>query len=169
MNNLVAVANSSEHSDRIVLALRNAGLHDEEISLLTPDPTHRHDPDYAEAEDVTSDGSFSEPIKKHGLKAAGIGAAVGLGVTALAVTGAAVPVGIAAMALGGFIGTAAGTVVGGLVGVGFTDEEAEHYRQRVAQGAHVIAVHTSDPEKIRQAEEIFRGLGAQDVTISTHR
>lgn len=105
------------------------------------------------------------------VKGAGAGAAVGglagllLGVTAVTIPGVG-PL-LAAGPLAALIGGAAtGAVVGGIIGaltsMGFSEEEAEEYRERIREGDVLLAVST-DHESEESAEAILQSHGGERV------
>jgi uncharacterized membrane protein len=83
-----------------------------------------------------------------------IGAAIGLtGAAATTVSGAAT-------------GAVAGGLIGALMGLGLKKDEAEHYQERVKEGAILVAVPTSN-EDTSYVNSIFDENNAQDVKTIT--
>jgi hypothetical protein len=89
---------------------------------------------------------------------------LGLGILTLPVVGAvAVMPAIAITCLSGGVCTAAGGVIGALVGLGLTDKQAKAYSQRLALGDSLVIVDGTN-EEINRAIEI---LNAQGIHVST--
>lgn len=75
--------------------------------------------------------------------------ALGLGAGALGTTAA-----------GAVTGAAAGGIIGALVSWGVSEEQAQHYQDRVHAGDIVVAVHTNMPDDVAEA---LGNMGAIDV------
>ncbi len=64
--------------------------------------------------------------------------------------------------------TAAGTVLGALLGMGYWHEEVDFMHHHLKQGAVLVGVETI-PERRDTAEEALRGAGAEDVHARTKK
>jgi len=98
-----------------------------------------------------------------------LGGALGLlaGIGALAIPGvgpliAAGP--IMATLAGMGVGGAVGGVTGGLIGLGIPEFEAKRYEGRLKKGGILLSVHCDTSEEIKQAKQILKNTGAEDVT-----
>ena len=68
-------------------------------------------------------------------------------------------------ALGGAaVGTAAGGVVGALVGMGIPEFEAKRYDAKIREGNILISVHTEDSKQRDVAKDIFKRFDADDIS-----
>jgi hypothetical protein len=71
-------------------------------------------------------------------------------------------------ALGGAaVGTAAGGVIGALVGMGMPEFEAKRYDAKIREGNILISVHTEDSKQRDVAKDIFKKLGAEDISTGS--
>jgi hypothetical protein len=89
-----------------------------------------------------------------------------IGIGALAIPGvgpfiAAGPI-VAALAGVGAAG-AAGGLIGALVGVGIPEYEAKRYEGRLRKGHLLLSVHCDDAKWARQATELLKQAGGEDV------
>jgi hypothetical protein len=98
-----------------------------------------------------------------------LGGALGLlaGIGALAIPGvrpliAAGP--IMATLAGMGVGGAVGGVAGGLIGLGIPEFEAKRYEGRLKKGGILLSVHCDTSEEIKQAKQILKNTGAEDVS-----
>jgi hypothetical protein len=64
---------------------------------------------------------------------------------------------------GAAAGAAGGTFIGPFIAMGFSEEEAQHYQQRVKAGHTLVLVHAG--ERAVEAERILRDEGAFDVHV----
>jgi hypothetical protein len=90
-----------------------------------------------------------------------------LGIGALAIPGlgpfiAAGPI-MAALA-GAGVGGAVGGIGGALIGMGIPEYEAKRYEGRVKDGGILLSVHTDISDLAKQAKEILKRTGAQDIS-----
>ena len=97
-----------------------------------------------------------------------IGGTLGLlaGIGALAIPGvgpfiAAGPIMGALAGLG--VGAAAGGLVGALVGMGIPEYEAKRYEGRLKAGGVLVSVHCSDSDMVKNAKEILKRNGGEDI------
>jgi uncharacterized membrane protein len=83
-----------------------------------------------------------------------LGAAIGLtGAAATTVSGAAT-------------GAIAGGIIGALMGLGLSNEEAEHYSERIREGAILLAVPVREHDELR-VRDIFHENNARDIKTVT--
>jgi hypothetical protein len=141
-------------------ALQADGFTRDEVSFVVGDQTTvRNTPAVGPAPGVAAEEEAGQD--------AFIGGAVGLGAGAIAgvlpIAGL-IALGPLGAALGGL---AAGTALGGLVGIlrdhGVSDEEAEFYAQGVKSGGSLIALHEISGDREKRAREILKEHGALDV------
>src|SRR5204862_425650 len=60
--------------------------------------------------------------------------------------------------------SAAGGVVGGLIGVGIPETEAKRDDEKLEKGNYLLAVHTDGSKDVDRAKDIFKPAGAEDVS-----
>jgi hypothetical protein len=61
------------------------------------------------------------------------------------------------------VGALAGDVIGGLVGMGLSEEAAQLYAHEFEAGRTLVSVKADDPQQAREAQDILLRLGARDV------
>lgn len=152
-----------EQAENIVVELKQAGFTSDDISALLPDK--RGTKDFAHEHHTKA----PEGATTGGLAGLGVGAAVGwlAGIGALAIPGIGpfIAAGPIMAALGGAaVGTAAGGIVGALVGLGIPEFEAKRYDAKVREGNILISVHTDDSTQRDIAKDVFKRNNADDVS-----
>ena len=130
-NILSALFGSMDRARTVVQGLREAGVPDEEISLLSSEVQ------YPEGKYREIDGAFLENTDSAVENGSGAGAAVGgaggflVGLSTIAVPGAGALLVVGSVLLSTLAGISVGALTGGTVGLlvklGFTREEAEHF------------------------------------------
>jgi hypothetical protein len=98
-----------------------------------------------------------------------LGGALGLlaGIGALAIPGvgpliAAGPIMAALAGIG--VGGAVGGFTGALIGLGIPEYEAKRYEGRMQKGGILLSVHCDTSDQIKQAKEIMKITGAEDIS-----
>ncbi len=139
-------------------ALLADGFHRDQVSFVVGDSaTVRETPAVGPAPGVEEEAGQD----------AFIGGAVGLGTGAIA--GVLPIAGLIALGpLGAAIGgLAAGTALGGLVGIlrdhGVSDDEAKFFAKGVERGGALITLHDISDDREKRAREILKEHGAMDV------
>jgi len=153
-------------AESIIDALKASGFSNNDISALLPDK--RGTKDFAHEHNTKA----PEGAAAGGVAGLGVGAAVGwlAGIGALAIPGvgpfiAAGPI-MAALS-GAAVGTAAGGLLGALVGMGMPEFEAKRYDAKIRQGNILISVHTEDHKQRDLAKDIFKRMGADDISTGS--
>ena len=155
-----------EQAENIVLELKQAGFTSDDISALLPDK--RGTKDFAHEHNTKA----PEGATTGGIAGFGVGAAVGwlAGIGALAIPGVGpfIAAGPIMAALGGAaVGTAAGGIVGALVGLGIPEFEAKRYDAKIREGNILISVHTEDSKQRDVAKEVFKRNHAEDISSAS--
>ncbi|MEO7323963.1 MAG: hypothetical protein ABIW82_03965 [Dokdonella sp.] len=153
-------------AENIVSALKVAGFSSDSISALLPDK--RTTKDFAHEHNTKA----PEGATAGGVAGLGVGAAVGwlAGIGALAIPGVGpfIAAGPIMAALGGAaVGTAAGGVIGALVGMGIPEFEAKRYDAKIREGNILISVHTEDSKQRDAAKDVFKQYGADDISTGS--
>jgi hypothetical protein len=154
----VAAFADRDRAKDAIAALRRNGFSDDQIGLLGP-----YERVTTDRSGLPNDPTNSKWEEGAGLGAAG-GAAIGLGLGAAVMAGLLGPLGVVAggplVALLASAGTgaAAGSVVGGLIGLGVPEEEARWYESEVTSGRTLVTVHDAD-DRIDEARRILRDHG----------
>ena len=160
------IVKSYSQSEQLVEELQAEGFPASEISVLLPDSEGRHDIGHVKATKAPEGATT-------GATAGGVtGGVLGLlaGIGALAIPGvgpfiAAAPL-IAALG-GAAIGAGTGGLVGGLVGMGIPEIEAKRYQDKLKRGNYLIAVAVADGDEKDRAKEVFKNVGAEDISTSS--
>src|SRR4030081_841883 len=151
--------------ENTVLALKNAGFQQSDVSVLLPENLGNRE--------IATEKNTKAP--EGATAGGGTGAVIGgtlgwlVGVGALAIPGlgpfiAAGPI-MAALA-GAGVGGAVGGVTGGLLGLGVPEYEAKRYQDRLAKGGILLAVHCDTSEEVKRAKDILERTGAEDISTA---
>jgi hypothetical protein len=159
-------AKTLNQAESIIESLKVAGFSNNDISALLPDK--RGTKDFAHEHNTKA----PEGATAGGVAGLGVGAALGwlAGIGALAIPGVGpfIAAGPIMAALGGAaVGTAAGGVVGALVGMGIPEFEAKRFDAKIREGNILISVHTEDGKQRDVAKDIFKRLGADDISTGS--
>ncbi len=74
---------------------------------------------------------------------------------------------IMAILCGAAIGTAAGGITNGLIGLGMSEHEAKAYEGQLHEGNIILSVHIGKSDEAKRAEEIFKTAGARDIKCTS--
>lgn len=159
-------AKTVSQAENIVDALKASGFTSDSISALMPDK--RTTKDFAHEHNTKA----PEGATTGGVAGLGVGAALGwlAGIGALAIPGVGpfIAAGPIMAALGGAaVGTAAGGLVGALVGMGIPEFEAKRYDAKIREGNILISVHTEDSKQRDVAKDIFKRFDADDISTGS--
>ena len=163
MTSLVALAPEHAQAELILKRLREeAHLGEKEVSVLLPGTTE--DQDYGQVEELKTDAAAAPSDKTHAVKSGMIGALIGIGAVLIPGLQPLLLAGPAVALFGALVGTVAGGAVGVFIGLGIPDAEIEKYRERIKNGAFLIAVHSEDEAEIRQARAILEEEKAEEIS-----
>ena len=151
--------------ENAVLALKNAGFQQSDVSVLLPENLGNRE--------IATEKNTKAP--EGATAGAGTGAVIGgtlgwlVGIGALAIPGlgpfiAAGPI-MAALA-GAGVGGAVGGVTGALVGMGIPEFEAKRYEGRLQKGGILVSVHCDTSEEVKRAKDILQRTGAEDISTA---
>jgi len=161
----VGVFASREEAQEALQALRGAGFRDDQLGLLTRDDLK------SMGAGVVHDTTGSRWEEGTGIGAAA-GAATGLG-WGLAVAAGLLPA-VGPVIMGGTLvallasagtGAAAGTLLGGLIGLGIPEDDAAYFDGEFRAGRTLVAVHTQD--RYAEARAIMEQHGATERPATT--
>ena len=153
-------------AENIIAGLKSAGFSNNDISALLPDK--RGTRDFAHEHNTkTPEGAATGGVAGLGV-GAGIGWLAGIGALAIPGVGPFIAAGPIMAALGGAaVGSAAGGVIGALVGMGIPEFEAKRYDTKIREGNILISVHTEDGDQRDVAKEIFKRNDADDISTGS--
>lgn len=152
-----ALFKSPAEAQSAINALAPMQLDREDISLILSEEA------YQQEELVqTVLGEYLHQESVHAGKVGGIAGALVAGLTAVA---AVVSGGAGLLAAGPIVAVlaAAGGMVGGLLGAGFTEEEAMVIDEGLRQGEVLVVVHAENHDLSHRAEEIFNSQQALKI------
>jgi hypothetical protein len=160
------IVKTVEQAESIILDLKEHGFSSDAISVLLPDK--RGTRDFAHEHSTKA----PEGATTGGVAGLGVGAALGwlAGIGALAIPGVGpfIAAGPIMAALGGAaVGTAAGGVIGALVGLGIPELEAKRYDDKVRGGNILMSVHTHDGKERDVAKDILKRHNADDISSAS--
>lgn len=159
------IANSEDQAVRIVEEARDLGFSSDDISVLFPDKgTSR---EFAHEKRTKAPEGATTGAVTGGVLGGIAGWLAGIGTLAIPGLGPFIAAGpIMAALSGATVGAAAGGLTGALVGMGIPEFEAKRYEGKVRGGGILISVHTEDSDEVKQAKDIFKQAGAEDISTS---
>ena len=142
---VVCTTKTVKQAENIVLELKQAGFASDDISALLPDSHGTKD--FAHEHNTKAPEGAGRHATTGGVAELGASAALGwlAGIGALAIPGVGpfIAAGPIMAALGGAaVGTAAGGIIGALVGLGIPEFAAKRYDAKIREGNILISVHT---------------------------
>lgn len=146
---LVGAYSSKEKVIDIITELKESGYRSDDISVIGKDTNEAElilDQNEEKISDSVAGGAISGGLL------GGIGGWLA-GVTVLTVTGIGplIVAGPIAMTLSGVVfGAGAGGLIGSLVGLGLTEDEAKDYEERVKKGDYLIIVKDDNDNNLRK-------------------
>jgi uncharacterized membrane protein len=160
------IVKSRSQAERLVEELQEAGFATSEISVLLPDSEGRHDIGHVKATKAPEGATTGATAG--GVTGGVLGLLAGIGALAIPGVGPFIAAGPLMAALSGAaIGAGTGGLVGGLVGMGIPEIEARRYENKLKSGNYLIAVAASDGDEKDRAKEIFKNVGAEDISTSS--
>jgi len=148
-----------------VRALKDAGISDEDISLIANITDRQIDHETALADDAGAGAGVGAVLGGAGGLLAGLGMLTIPGIGPVVAGGWLLATAVGAVA-GAVVGGAAGGLIGALTEAGLSPEEAQFFAEGVKRGGTLVTVRTTG-EAFERAEEILEG--AQRVDVQTRR
>ena len=160
------IVKSHSQAERLVEELQAAGFPASEISVLLPDSEGKHDIGHVKATKAPEGATTGATAG--GVTGGVLGLLAGIGALAIPGIGPFIAAGPLMAALSGAaIGAGTGGLVGGLVGMGIPEIEAKRYQDKLKRGNYLIAVAAADGDEKDRAKEIFKNVGAEDISTSS--
>ena len=154
---------STERAERAVDALIAGGFSSEAISVLLADT--RSTKEFAHEKSTKAPEGTSVGATTGGVIGGTLGVLAGIGALAIPGVGPLIAAGPIMAGLAGLgVGGAVGGLVGALVGMGIPEYEAKRYEGRVKNGGTLLSVHCDDSDQVKQAKDMLRGTGAEDIS-----
>ncbi len=159
------IANTELDAERIVEALQASGFPADGISVLFSDQTGTRD--FAHKKGTKAPEGAAAGAGAGGVVGGGLGLLAGIGSLAIPGAGPFIAAGpIMAALSGAAVGAAVGGVTGALVGMGIPEYEARRYEGKLRQGNVLISVHTEDSEERKEARDVMKRAGGEDIGTS---
>jgi hypothetical protein len=160
------IVKTHSQAESLVEGLQDAGFAASEISVLLPDNEGKHDIGHVKATKAPEGATTGATAG--GVTGGVLGLLAGIGALAIPGIGPFIAAGpIMAALSGAAVGGATGGIVGGLIGLGIPEIEAKRYEDKLKSGNYLIAVHAVDGEQKDRAKDIFKNVGAEDISTST--
>jgi hypothetical protein len=161
---IAAVFDVEEDAVQALDALREAGIHPEQVSVMMPDRVATG----AEEDDAGAQmaGGAAGGATMGGIVGGLAGWLLGIGALAIPGIGPVLGAGVLGSILAGAaIGAAAGGLLGGLVSLGIPEEEARTYERHLQAGRVLVTVHPADVPTAEQLRDVLEANGAYDVRL----
>jgi hypothetical protein len=159
------IAKSEAQAVRIADALKAAGFSNNDVSVLFPDRSGTRD--FAHEQHTKAPEGAATGAGTGAVLGGAFGWLVGIGALAIPGLGPFIAAGpIMAALAGAGVGAAAGGLTGALVGMGIPEYEAKRYEGKVKDGNILMSVHTNDGTERDRAKEIFKNVGAEDISYT---
>ncbi|MBE9215075.1 DUF2382 domain-containing protein [Plectonema cf. radiosum LEGE 06105] len=160
---------SREEAEAAVRGLKDAGFHEDRISVIARDADKLDGVETTEKVGNKADEGAAAGALTGGALGGITGLLVGLGALAIPGIGPIIFAGAEATAIattlaGGAIGAATGGLVGALIGLGIPEEKAKIYSDRVSGGSFLVMVTGTEAE-VQRAESIMRRCGVEEFGI----
>ncbi|SDS94332.1 Heat induced stress protein YflT [Paenibacillaceae bacterium GAS479] len=154
----VGIFENDRQAMRALEELQDAGYSRDELSVLTRDREH-YEGVLDESGTMAPEG-IAAGVTTGGLAGGTVGLLAGLGALAIPGVGPLLAAGPILAALGGAaVGASALGIVGGLVGMGFAESDAERFEKEVQEGRILVFAETA-PEDARDVKAIMNQAGA---------
>jgi Heat induced stress protein YflT domain len=164
-DSVFGIVKTYAQAEQLVEGLQRAGFPASEISVLLPDREGKHDIGHVKATKAPEGATTGAATG--GVTGGVLGLLAGIGALAIPGVGPFIAAGpIMAALSGAAIGATTGGVVGGLIGMGIPEIEAKRYEGKLKEGNYLIAVHAHDGDQKDRAKEIFKTVGAEDISVS---
>ena len=160
------IAQNRPVAEEIVANLKSAGFSNNDISAIFPDKEGTRD--FAHEKNTKAPEGAATGAGTGGLLGGTLGWLAGIGTLAIPGVGPLIAAGpILAALSGAAVGATVGGITGGLVGLGVPELEAKQYEGKIRDGNILISVHTEDSKQRDVAKDIFKRLGADDISTGS--
>jgi len=150
---------TAEEANRAIDSLSKLDLPHEDISLVANREAY-------EREELVN-FIAGEKLHEESIRAGKIGGLAGAVLAGAIIVTGILTGGGSLLAAGPLIAvaTGAGGILGGLLGAGFTEEEAKKIDAKIAQGEILVVVHAENSNLAHQAKATFQGQGANMIHV----
>ena len=173
VNRVTAVFDTHAQAEQAITALRQSGINDQQLSILTRHEGHTTAVGSGSAAAAADDSG--DRATKGALAGAGVGALFGLAALAIPGVGPFVTAGWLAHALGvtggalasgAIVGGTSGAVAGAFSKAGYDEHEANYYGSAVEQGGVVVAVDTTNYAATDQVRNLLTQFGGRFASVA---
>jgi hypothetical protein len=160
---IIGLVTTEAQAQALVGELRTIGFSPNDISVLLPDTGGTRD--FAHENNTKAPEGAVTGVSAGGALGGTLGLLAGIGALAIPGLGPFIAAGPLMAALSGAaVGAAVGGVTGALVGMGIPEIEAKQYEGKIKSGNILVAVHTEDGKEADRAKDVYKRLGATDVS-----
>src|SRR5579862_132088 len=143
--------------------LTGAGFSRQDVSVLMADKSTTRE--FAAEKNTKAPEGTTLGAGVGGTVGGAIGLLAGIGAIAIPGVGPLIAAGPIMAALAGVgVGGVVGGLTGALIGMGIPEFEAKRYEGRIQKGGILLSVHCDTSEEIKQAKEIMKNTGAEDIS-----
>ncbi len=159
---VIGIVETRVQAESVVQALRATNIRGEDISVLMPDTGGSKD--FAHEQNTKAPEGAAAGAGAGGVLGGTLGLLAGIGALAIPGFGPLIAAGPVLAALSGAAaGAAVGGLSGALIGLGIPEIEAKAYEGKVKGGNILIAIHTTDRDAQKSAQDALQQAGAKDV------
>src|ERR1700736_4837106 len=149
--------------ENAVLALKNAGFQQSDVSVLLPENLGNRE--IATEKNTKAPEGATAGVGTGAVIGGTLGWLVGIGALAIPGLGPFIAAGPIMAALAGVgVGGAIGGFAGALVGMGIPEYEAKRYEGRIQKGGILLSVHCDTSDQVKRGKEILKNTGAEDIS-----
>ncbi|CAN5567506.1 membrane protein [soil metagenome] len=159
---VIGLVKTRPDAESLVVALKETGFADSQISVLFPDKEGSND--FAHDNSTKAPEGAVTGASTGGIIGGAVGLLAGIGALAIPGVGPLIAAGPIMATLSGLaVGATLGGVAGALVGMGIPEYEAKMFEGKLLEGNILIAAHSADGKDLERAEAAFKTHGATDV------
>jgi hypothetical protein len=143
--------------------LLRAGFANDDVSVLMQDSQSTKE--FAHEKNTKAPEGTATGVAAGGAVGGTLGLLAGIGALAIPGVGPFIAAGPIMATLAGLgVGGAVGGLIGALVGMGIPEYEAKRYAGRIKEGGVLLSVHCDTSDEIKEAKELLKQTGAQDIS-----
>lgn len=163
MSTTVICTATAAQAEAIIQNLKAAAFSNNDISVLMADKSGTRD--FAHEHNTKAPEGTATGVGAGAVVGGALGWLAGIGALAIPGLGPFIAAGPIMAALSGaaVVGTLGG-ITGALVGLGIPEFEAKQYEGKIRSGSCLVSVHSDNADEARRAKEIFKQVGASDIT-----
>lgn len=162
---VICIAKTEAQARNIVSRLKEAGVMENDISVLLPDRSGTRD--FAHEHNTKAPEGATIGASAGGVTGGVLGWLAGIGMLAIPGVGPFIAAGpIMAALSGAAVGATLAGIAGALVGMGIPEYEAKQYETKVKDGNILISVHARNNDEAKLVKEIYEEAHAEDISTT---